>query len=430
MTSPRPRPDGWQLRAYLAARPLLQPLMRAVLARRLKQGKEDPARLPEKLGRPTAARPAGRLVWLHAVGLGEVLALRPLIVALQAEAPDLAVLITSTARSSAQVLGTNLPAGAVHQFLPLDGPDFLRGFLDHWRPDLSIWSEQDLWPGAICDTAARGVPLAYVNARIGAGAAAKRARLGGLYRDVLGRFSLIAAQDAGSAGHLRALGAENVRVMRSLKPAAAPLGVDPAELSRFQAALSGRKVWVAASTHAEDEAVVIEAAKALAAQDPAWLLILAPRLPARAETIQDALTRAGLSSSRRSTGGMPDAATQVYLADSFGELGLWYRLARVACVGGSFGPVGGHNPWEAVCLGLPLLAGPVTHNFAADYADLAAAGLAQRIETGPEASATLARAVAETAPAAQDRARALVATARAELEPLARELLALRKTDR
>ena len=127
---------------------------------------------------------------------------------------------------------------------------------------------------------------------------------------------------------------------------------------------------------------------------------------------------------------MPDAATQVYLADSFGELGLWYRLARVACVGGSFGPVGGHNPWEAVCLGLPVLAGPVTHNFAADYADLAAAGLAQRIETGPEAGPTLARAVAETAPAAQDRARALVATARAELVPLARDLLALRKTDR
>lgn len=183
--------DGWQLRAYLAARRLAQPLMRAVLARRLKQGKEDPARLPEKLGRPTAARPAGRLVWLHAVGLGEVLALRPLIAALQAEDPALSVLITSTARSSAQVLGSNLPAGAVHQFLPLDGPDFLRRFLDHWRPDLSIWSEQDLWPGAICDTAARGVPLAYVNARIGARAAAKRARLGGLYRDVLGRLSLI-----------------------------------------------------------------------------------------------------------------------------------------------------------------------------------------------------------------------------------------------
>ncbi|WP_444461343.1 3-deoxy-D-manno-octulosonic acid transferase [Rhodobacter capsulatus] len=336
--------DGWQLRAYLAARRLAQPLMRAVLARRLRQGKEDPARLPEKLGRPTAPRPAGRLVWLHAVGLGEVLALRPLIAALQAEDPALSVLITSTARSSAQVLGSNLPAGAVHQFLPLDGPDFLRRFLDHWRPDLSIWSEQDLWPGAICDTAARGVPLAYVNARIGARAAAKRARLGGLYRDVLGRFSLIAAQDAGSAGHLRALGAESVRVMRSLKPAAAPLGVDPAELSRFQTALSGRKIWVAASTHAEDEAVVIAAARALSAQDPSWLLILAPRLPARAEAILDALTAAGLSSTRRSTGGMPEATTQVYLADSFGELGLWYRLARIACIGGSFGPVGGHNP--------------------------------------------------------------------------------------
>lgn len=430
MTSPRPKRDGWQLRAYLAARPLLQPLMRALLARRLKQGKEDPARLPEKLGHPTAARPEGRLVWLHAVGLGEVLALRPLITALQAEDPALSVLITSTARSSAQVLGANLPPRCVHQFLPLDGPDFLRGFLDHWRPDLSIWSEQDLWPGAICDSAARGVPLAYVNARIGAKAAAKRARLGGLYRDVLARFALIAAQDAGSAEHLRALGATEVRVMRSLKPAAAPLGVDAAELARFQTALAGRKVWVAASTHAADEVVAIDAARRLAAQDQSWLMILAPRVPARSDTILAALTQAGLATARRSAGEMPGPQVQVYLADSFGELGLWYRLARIACVGGSFGSTGGHNPWEPVCLGLPVLSGPVTHNFAADYADLTAAGLAQRIEIGPEAGATLARAVAETEPAARDRARALVEAARAELAPLARDLCALMETRR
>ncbi len=291
-------------RAYMALRVLAQPLMRRALRRRLARGKEDPARMGERLGQPTAPRPEGRVVWVHAVGLGEVLALRPLIQAMQAEAPDLSFVITSVARSSAQVIAGNLPPRCTHQFLPLDGRDFVAAFLDHWRPALSVWSEQDLWPGAIHDCAARGIPLAYVNARMNAASLRRRRRVAGLYRDVLARFALVAAQDEETAASLRSLGADPV-VTGSLKPAAAPLAAEAADVDRLSAALQGRRVWVAASTHAADEAVLIPAQVALWQADPAWLMILAPRLPQRGDDIAAALMAAGLPFARRSAGQVP-----------------------------------------------------------------------------------------------------------------------------
>jgi 3-deoxy-D-manno-octulosonic-acid transferase len=417
---------GLEMRAYRLARVALQPVMALVLRRRLRRGKEDPQRYREKLGEPSLPRPEGRLVWIHAVGLGEVLALRPLIASLHRADPALEVLLTSTARSSAQVIGQNLPPNTRHQLLPLDGPSFVRRFLDHWRPDLSVWSEQDIWPGAVHDTAARGIPLAYVNARMNAASMRRRARLGGLYRDTLRRFALVTAQDAESAAHLEALGAREVRVQPSLKPAAEPLHADPAELARLRALLAGRRVWVAASTHAPDEAMVIPAQARLAARDPAWLLILTPRLPARRDEIAGALRAAGLSFALRSQGQDPGPDTAVLLADSFGELGLWYRLAEVACVGGSFGGLGGHNPWEAVTLGLPVISGPDTANFRLDYEQLQAAGLARQVQPGPDAPPAIADLVGTGRPAeAQERARDLVAAARRETDRLAQDLLAL-----
>ncbi|MCC5956172.1 MAG: 3-deoxy-D-manno-octulosonic acid transferase [Natronohydrobacter sp.] len=410
--------DGWQMRLYLALRPLLRPVAERALRRRLKRGKEDPARMGEKQGRASLPRPEGALVWIHAVGLGEVLALRPLIAALQQAQPGLQVLVTSTARSANAVFGANLPPNVLHQSLPLDVPQYTGRFLDHWRPDLAIWSEQDLWPGLICDTARRGVPMAYVNARMNDAAFSRRRRARGLYRDMLRRFALIAAQDAQSAAHIRALSGREVQVMRSLKPSAAPLAVDVPELAHLHDRLAGRRIWVAASTHPQDEVVALQAQAQLFAQDPSWLLILAPRLPARAREIAQALESRALPHVQRSAGRVPGPETAVWLADTFGEMGLWYRLAARALIGGSFGPVQGHNPWEAICLGLPVLHGPQTANFASDYATLHAEGLAQQIT--PE---TLPQALQAPAPARD--ASALIETARADAARLARDLLAL-----
>ncbi|MFB0931294.1 MAG: glycosyltransferase N-terminal domain-containing protein [Ascidiaceihabitans sp.] len=415
---------GLQLRGYLILRRVLQPVMRRVLAGRICKAKENAARAGERLGIATQVRPTGRVVWMHAVGLGEVLALRPLIVGMQQVAPDLNFVITSTARSSADVLGQNLPANTVHQFLPLDGPTYMAKFLDHWQPCLSIWSEQDIWPGAIHDCAARDIPLAYVNGRMDNKSTAKRARLAGLYKKVFGLFDLITVQDEQTAENLSSLGGRDVRVTGSLKPAAEPLSVDVGMLATLQVALEGRKIWVAASTHCEDEAVLIDAQRELVKRDPSWLLILAPRAPARGDEIEGALVQAGLTCTRRSKGGQPDPSHSVWIVDSFGELGLWYRLAAAAFVGGSYGSLGGHNPWEAICLNLLVCHGPNVANFAKDYEVLDYSGASQPLPDDASSVPALVDFVVQSQ-TTQANVGALVEDAKAALKPLVKDLIVM-----
>ncbi len=416
---------GALFKSYLALRPLLEPLMRREVARRVRKGKDAPARSPEKLGVASLPRPEGTVIWMHAVGLGEVLALRPLIEALRVRAPDVSFLITSTARSSGQVVAANLPPRTVHQFLPLDGPRFVAAFLDHWRPDLSVWAEQDLWPGAIYDTAKRGVPMAYINARLTDASFKKRRRLRGAFRDMMQMFALVTGQDARSVAHLQNLGAARARIVPSLKPAASPLSVDPDRLVELQPAFAARPTWVAASTHAPDEAVVLPAHQQILEADPSALLILVPRVPDRAREIAQSLQRHGLRHSIRSEGALPAAHDQVYLADGFGELGLWYRLAQAAFIGGSMAG-GGHNPWEALILDCPVMAGPEVFNFAADYDRLRDAGLVAVIPGDASAPQALADATRRLWGDPQTAAvAALVQDARGAVDALAVDLLAL-----
>lgn len=413
-----PEPKGAQLRAVLLAEHALPLVAPMILRRRLARGKELPDRWREKLGEPSLPRPEGALVWLHAVGLGEVMALRGLIAAMAELAPAISFLVTSTTRASSEVLAANLPPRTCHQFLPLDAPRYLSRFLDHWRPDLSIWAEQDLWPGALVATAARGVPLALVNARMNADAFARRRRFRGLYADLLARFALIGAQDDGTAAHLRALGAGRVRVTGSLKAAAPPLSADAQTLATLDLALQSRKVWIVASSHPEDETVALAAQSRLWQEDPRWFLVIVPRRPSRTAGIV-ASVPPGLPLTVASQSQTPSGA--VHLADGFGQLGLWYRLAPVALIGGTFGPVEGHNPWEAAALGAAVLHGPRVANFAQDFEVLDGAGAALSVTAG-----TLAEVLATADPAAMGlRGRQLSDTARGSLSPLASDLLAL-----
>ncbi len=415
--------EGAWLGLWTAAGHAVSPLAEPLLRRRLARGKEDPARWREKLGEATAARPPGRLAWLHAVGLGEVLALRGLIAEMAERAPDLSFLVTSTARSAALATARNLPPRTIHQFLPLDLPGPRRRFLDHWRPDLSVWAEQDLWPGLAGEAAARGIPLALVNARMNAAAYRRRLPARALYGPLLRSFDLIAAQDPGTARNLAALGAPApVAVTGSLKPAAPPLADDPAARAEVATALADRPVWLAASTHAEDESVVLTAHRLLTDSAPEILLLLVPRQPDRGPEIAAAARAAGLAPALRSQGALPAPGMQVYIADTIGELGIWYRLAPAALVGGTFGPVNGHNPWEPARLGCAILHGPNTANFAADYATLHAAGGARLVRGAPEIVAALGDpALARMA----DTARALADTHAAGVRDLARDLVGL-----
>ena len=391
------------------------------MRRRLARGKEDAGRVSEKQGYASAVRPDGALIWLHAVGLGEVLALRGLIAALARINSDLSFLVTSSARSSAQVIGANLPPRTLHQYLPLDAPAYLSRFLDHWRPNLSIWAEQELWPGAVVAAHRRGIPLALVNARMTDAGFVRRNRAGGLYGDLLARFALIAAQDDRTAAHLRALGAVTVQVTGSLKSAAPPLVADPLALEQARTAVFGRKVWVAGSTHAGDEAEAIAAQASLWRRDPRWLLILAPRDTGRSGVIASALIEAKLPFARRSLGRVPSADDAVWLADTYGEMGLWYRLAEAALIGGGFDAIGGHNPWEAAHFGAAILHGPDVANFAGDYEALHREMAAKTVALGGLAGALEAADLAEMAA----RARQIVHHAAGGLDPLAQALMAL-----
>ncbi|WP_170971871.1 3-deoxy-D-manno-octulosonic acid transferase [Rhodobacter sp. SY28-1] len=386
-----------------------------LLDKRLAKGKELPDRWREKLGEPSLPRPEGPVVWLHAVGLGEILALRGLIGAMAARAPGVEFLVTSTTRGSAEVFGANLPPRTRHQFLPLDAPGYLGRFLDHWRPALSVWAEQDLWPGAVVATARRGIPLALVNARMNADAHARRRRWRGLYADLFARFRVITAQDAATGRHLAELGAQGVRVTGSLKAAAPALAADPAALAQARAALVGRNPVLLASSHAEDEAVVLAALPTIQHRP---LLLIAPRDPARGERIAAHVGEFGLTATRRSTGEGPTA--DVWIVDTLGEMGLWYRLCPVTVIGGTFGMTEGHNPWEPAASGSAILHGPRTANFAADFAALHEHGAA--LQAGAE---SLGAALTADHSAMAARAKMLSDAAQGGVDGLAAELLEL-----
>lgn len=416
------RKPGVVLRGWMALTRALEPFLSWHLQRRLKRRKEHPTRWREKLGEASASRPEGKLVWLHAVGLGEVLALRGLIARMQMHDPKLHFLVTSGTRASAEVFARNQPARTIHQFAPLDAAGPSRRFLAHWHPDLSIWAEQELWPGLVYRADRAGIALALVNARMNEAAFARRERGAALYRDILPRFALISAQDTRTAENLAVLGAPLVQTDGSLKPIAPPLADQPEDRALFESALSGRAHWLVASSHPEDEALALAAHAIRLKTDPDALLIIAPRLPERAPAILSAIRAAGMIAAQRSKADPITLQTQVYLADTYGEMGLFYRLSGAVFIGGTSSDIEGHNPWEAARLGCAILHGPRTANFGADYAQLSQAKAAQVIDT-PEA---LAKVLGEPGLAEQAaRATVLIDAHVDRLDKLCQKLLGL-----
>lgn len=382
---------GALLRSYLAASHLVAPLARRHLQKRLARGKEDPARWREKLGEASAPRPDGPLIWMHAVGVGEVLALPGLVVRLRARLPGAVVLLTSSSRTSAEAIAPNLPDGAIHQFLPLDAAPFIRAFLDHWRPDLSIWAERDIWPGLIAESYRRGIPLALVNGRMDLASFRAKWAARRLFRDLYRRFAFVGVQDLESAAHFAAFGIdpERLHLTGSLKSAAPPLADQPAVRAELESALQGRRVWIASSTHAGDEPAVAAAHAALLARDPGACLIVAPRDPSRAGAVCAALEQAGISARILPPDNQLPGPAAAYVVARIGQLGLWFRLADTAFVGGSIAAVGGHNPYEPARLDCAVLHGPNIANFAADYEAFHAAGAARLVRDGAELAAAL-----------------------------------------
>ena len=345
------------LRAYLGATRVVPLIATRHLKRRVARGKEHPTRWTEKRGEPSIARPRGTLIWLHAVGLGEVLSLRGLITEM-AQNCDAHFLVTSSTRAGAQAFADNAPPRTIHQFLPLDAPTYRRRFLDHWQPDLCIWAEQDIWPGFVVDLAQRGIPQCLIAARMDAKSYAKHARSQPTFAFIYDQMRMITAQDAQTADHLAKLGAKAVTITGSLKSSAPPLQCDVEELKQLREITAGRFIWATAPAHPADVALALAAHADLMQTKPDALLIIAPRFPD--EPIDIALPH-----TNRAAGEGPTAA--VWVMDTFGELGLVYRLAQAALIGGTHNDTEGHNPWEAVALDTAILHGPRTANFASDF---------------------------------------------------------------
>ncbi|MBC2836560.1 3-deoxy-D-manno-octulosonic acid transferase [Paragemmobacter straminiformis] len=377
-TDPPAPPASALLWAYLGLTALLAPLAPHLLRRRLAAGKEDPARWREKLGETALPRPEGPLVWVHAVSVGEGLSVLPLLSAICGKAN---VLLTCTTVTSARLMATRAPQGVIVQFLPLDFPRPVRRFLRHWRPDVAVMVESEFWPRLIRETHRRAIPLLLVNARISDASLARWSRLGGLASALLRRFSALTAPDPAAARKLLQLGADPVRlqVTGSLKRGADRIPVDAAELARCRQATGQRPLWLAASTHSGEEAAAAAAHRLVQQSLPDALLILAPRHPDRAAAIRADLEQSGFAVSQRSRGDLPQG--DIYLADTLGELGLWFDLCPLAFIGGSLEPVGGHNAYEPALHGAAILHGPHVENFADLYARLDIAGGAAHITT-------------------------------------------------
>jgi 3-deoxy-D-manno-octulosonic-acid transferase len=280
------------------------------------------------------------------------------------------MLVTSGTVTSARLANARLPAGAIHQFVPLDAPRFIARFLDHWRPNLALFAESDLWPNLIVSCAERAVPLILVNGRLSERSYARWRRLPRTIATLLARFDLCLAQSQSDADRYADLGAPRVSTTGNLKLDVPAPPVDGPKLAAMQAAIGSRPVIVAASTHAGEEALIIEAHRRLRASFRGLVTIIAPRHPERGSGIVDIASVAGVPAVLRSRGHLPDRATEIYVVDTIGELGMVYRLSPIVFMGGSLVRHGGQNPIEAAKLGAAILHGPHVSNFTEIYGAL------------------------------------------------------------
>lgn len=395
------------------------------LASRLSRGKEDPARIGERYGRTDIKRPEGIVVWFHAASVGESLSILELIKRLVDLRPDISVLITTGTVTSAAMMQGRLPDGAIHQFVPADIRPFIRTFLDHWRPDLAVWTESELWPGLMHETNVAGVPMLLINARISRATHTKWRWFPGITKSLLRRFDFILAQDQQSAKFLNRLGMPRtkIEVSGTLKEGSAALPCDETERAQFAAKLAGRPVWLAASTHPGEEEMVAAAHKQASRSAQRLLLIIAPRHPERGSEIAAKLLADGWRIAIRSKGELPDKNTQIFLADTMGEMGLWYRVAPVSFLGGSLVEIGGHNPFEPAALGSAIIHGPYVHKVADIYKRLSDVHATVEVKSTEELAKAVGRVLSPDKAAAMAHAAWEVSSSGAEVTDRALELL-------
>lgn len=395
------------LKLYRAASWVSGPAAELLLRQRLREGKEDPVRMRERTGLAGRGRPEGELFWIHGASVGESLSVLPLVERFTRDNPALSILVTTGTVTSAKLMSERLPKGAVHQFIPVDHPRFVRGFLDHWRPNAAIFVESEFWPNLLIETRKRARRMALVNGRVSPKSFADWRSKPHSIRYLLSKFDLLIAQDRQNAERLSLLSGRDVQSFGNLKNAAPPLPGDVREEARLLADLADRPFWLAASTHPGEEEAIFGAHKTMKAEHPGLVTLLAPRHPERGEEIAALAAASGVVARRRSKGDRINRDADIYIADTLGELGIFYRVANAAFVGGSLIEKGGHNPLEPARLGCAILHGPHIFNFVETYADIRGAGGAALVRNERDLAAALKRLFADdkTRQAMADTAR-------------------------
>lgn len=336
-------------------------LFNKLLEYRLKHGKESAARINERRGEASRERPNGTLIWLHAASVGEAQSTLILITTISKQLPDAQFLVTSGTLTSAQLMAERLPENAFHQFYPLDHPDWTRAFLNHWKPDLILWMESELWPNMLNAIKDSNIPAVLVNARLSNKSYNIWNIFSGTAKNLLSTFSLILTQTRIDERRFKHLGASNVVTTDNIKYSAAPLPFNDDELHDLKNAITNRPTWVFASTHEGEELLACKIHATLVQKVPDLLTIIVPRHPERRDSIKKTCYLMKLPTVFRGKDKiLPAIDTSIYVADTLGELGLFYKLTDIAVIGRSFSDDGGggHNPIEAAQLDCAVLTGP------------------------------------------------------------------------
>ena len=352
------------IRIYNTLIRILYPLViKRYIKKRQLNGKEDVKRFNERIGRPSKKRPEGKLIWLHGASVGESLSMLPLINKLLESYPDSHVMVTTGTVTSAEVMEKRLPERAFHQYIPIDNPAFVTRFIRHWQPDLVLWFESDLWPALLSGIKRKNIPLILVNGRISNKSFKRWQQFDFISKELLDCFTFCLGQSEEDAYRLRVLGAKNSMCLGNLKYAGINPPVDPDKKAEIEKQINGRPLWVVSSTHHDEELKIGRFLKKTNSEVPGLLTLIAPRHPNRGPEIQEQLNSLGLKTALRSKGEKITPDTDVYIADTIGEVGIWYDLSPIVFIGGSLIPHGGQNFMEPSRFRDAVIVGPYMHNF-------------------------------------------------------------------
>lgn len=352
------------LKIYNALITVLYPLViKGYINKRKQIGKEDVARFNERIGRPKLPRPEGKLFWLHGASVGESVSMLPLINKILETYPDSHVMVTTGTVTSADVMQKRLPERAFHQFIPIDNPIFTTRFVKYWHPDVALWFESEFWPAVLTSIKRKNIPLILINGRISNKTFKRWQQFDFVCKEILSCFTMCLGQSEEDAYRLRVLGAKETTCLGNLKYAGLPLPIDEKNKKEILKQIGDRKLWLASSTHDDEEIRLAKVHKRLKEKYTDLLTIIVPRHPNRGQEVADEIKKLELSSALRSKGEKITPSTDIYIADTIGEVGLWYDIAKIVFIGGSLIPHGGQNFIEPSRVRDAVIVGPHMHNF-------------------------------------------------------------------